>query len=69
MNEIPYFIAGLINAGCGYIFITGNIDLSLIIFAIPLSLRLLNVILLFEIPDGEVDIHGEKRNFIVTYRR
>lgn len=69
MSEIPHFIAGFMNAGWGYLLITGHIDLSLVIFAFPLSLHLLNVILLFEIPDREADIHGEKRNFIVTHGR
>jgi 1,4-dihydroxy-2-naphthoate octaprenyltransferase len=69
VGEFPHFIAGLLNAGWGYLLITGTIDLSLILFAIPLSLHLLTVILLFEIPDKEADIHGGKQNFIVTYGR
>ena len=69
MSEIPHFIAGLMNTGWGYILLTGTIDLSLIIFAIPLSLHLLNVILIFEIPDREADIIGEKQNFIVKKGR
>ena len=69
MSEIPHFIAGIMNAGWGYILVTGTIDLNLLIFAIPLSLHLLNVILIFEIPDREADIHGKKKNIIVTYGR
>lgn len=69
MSEIPHFIAGIMNAGWGYILVTGTIDINLLIFAIPLSLHLLNVILIFEIPDREADIHGEKKNIIVTYGR
>jgi 1,4-dihydroxy-2-naphthoate octaprenyltransferase len=40
-----------------------------VIFAIPLSLHLLNVILIFEIPDREADIHGGKQNIIVKRGR
>ena len=69
MSEFPHFIAGLMNAGWGYMPLTGNIDLTLVIFAFPISLHLLNVILIFEIPDREADIHGGKRNFIVRRGR
>jgi 1,4-dihydroxy-2-naphthoate octaprenyltransferase len=69
IGEIPHFIAGLMNTGWGYILVTGNLDLSLLIFALPLSLHLLNVILIFEIPDKEADIHGGKHNFIVNHGR
>ncbi|MEF8849061.1 MAG: prenyltransferase, partial [Candidatus Thermoplasmatota archaeon] len=69
VGEFPHFIAGLMNAGWGYILITGTIDIHLLIFAIPFSLHLLNVILIFEIPDREADIHGGKRNLIVKYGR
>jgi len=69
LSELPHFIAGLMNTGWGYILLTGTIDLSLVIFAIPLSLHLLNVILIFEIPDLEADIHGGKRNIIVSRGR
>jgi 1,4-dihydroxy-2-naphthoate octaprenyltransferase len=69
MSEIPHFIAGIMNTAWGYILVTGNIDLNLLIFAVPLSLHLLNVILIFEIPDREADIHGKKKNIIVTYGR
>ena len=69
MSEFPHFIAGLMNAAWGYLLIAGRIDLNLIIFAIPLSLHLLNVILIFEIPDLEADINGGKKNFIVKRGR
>lgn len=68
-GEFPHFIAGLMNAGWGYILLTGKIDLPVIVFAIPLSLHLLNVILIFEIPDKEADVHGGKKNFIVNHGR
>lgn len=69
IGEFPHFIAGLMNASWGYMMLTGTIDMVLIIFAIPLSIHLLNVILIFEIPDKEADIHGGKTNFIVTHGR
>ncbi len=69
MSEFPHFLAGLMNAGWGYILISGVIDLPIIIFALPLSLHLLNVILIFEIPDLEADINGGKKNFIVSRGR
>jgi 1,4-dihydroxy-2-naphthoate polyprenyltransferase len=69
MSEIPHFIAGIMNTCWGYILLTGRIDASIIIFAIPLSLHLLNVILIFEIPDREADIFGGKKNIIVNYGR
>ena len=69
MSEFPHFIAGLMNAGWGYMLLTGTIDIPIVIFAIPLSLHLLNVILIFEIPDREADIHGEKQNFVVKTGR
>jgi 1,4-dihydroxy-2-naphthoate octaprenyltransferase len=69
MSEFPHFIAGLMNASWGYLLISGRIDLNIIIFAIPLSLHLLNVILIFEIPDLEADINGGKKNFIVKRGR
>lgn len=69
IGELPHFIAGLMNAGWGYILVTGTIDLNLVIFALPFSLHLLNVILIFEIPDKEADIHGGKSNFIVNHGR
>ena len=68
-SEIPHFIAGLMNAGWGYILVTGTLDLPILIFSIPLALYLLNIILIFEIPDVEADIHGNKTNFIVKHGR
>jgi 1,4-dihydroxy-2-naphthoate octaprenyltransferase len=69
IGEFPHFIAGLMNVCWGYLLVTGTIDLSILIFAIPFSLNLLNVILIFEIPDREADIHGGKRNYIVNHGR
>lgn len=68
-SELPHFLAGLMNAGWGYVLLTGTIDFNLVIFSIPLALHLLNVILIFEIPDREADIHGGKQNMIVKFGR
>ncbi len=68
-SEIPHFIAGIMNTLWGYILITGTIDLSILIFSIPLALYLFNIILIFEIPDVEADIHGNKSNYIVKHGR
>lgn len=69
IGEFPHFIAGIMNTSWGYMLITGFLDLQIIIFSIPLSIHLLTVILLFEIPDREADIHGGKQNFIVNHGR
>lgn len=69
MSEFPHFIAGIMNTLWGYLIISGTIDISVIIFAIPLSLHLLNVILIFEIPDLEADIQAGKKNIIVKKGR
>ncbi len=69
MSEAPHFIAGIMNTAWGYMLLTGTIDLTVLIFAVPLSLHLLNVILIFEIPDREADIHGGKKNIIVSRGR
>lgn len=69
VGEIPHFLAGMMNTGWGYLLFTGFIDLDIIIFSIPLSFHLLTVILIFEIPDKEADVHGGKQNFIVNHGR
>jgi len=69
MGELPHFLAGVMNTLWGYILLTGTLDIQVVIFAIPFSLHLLNVILIFEIPDKEADIHGGKRNFIINHGR
>jgi len=69
LSEIPHFIAGVMNACWGYILVTGNLDIYILIFSIPVALYLLNIILIFEIPDVEADLHGKKTNFIVKHGR
>jgi len=69
MSEFPHFLAGIMNTGWGYMLLTGTLDISFMVLAIPLSLYLLNIILIFEIPDREADIIGGKRNIIVKRGR
>lgn len=69
LGELPHFLAGIMFPGWGYLLMTKTIDTSLLIFAIPLGLLGLTVILNFEIPDREADIHAGKQNFIVRKGR
>jgi 1,4-dihydroxy-2-naphthoate octaprenyltransferase len=69
LGEIPHFLAAVMFPGWGYLLMTKTIDLSLLIFAVPFGLLGLTVILNFEIPDREADIHGGKHNFIVRFDR
>jgi len=69
LGEIPHLLAGIMFPGWGYLILTGTITSDLIIFAIPFGFLGLTVILNFEIPDMEADIHGGKRNLIVMKGR
>ncbi len=69
LGEIPHLLAGIMFPGWGYLILTGTITPDLIIFAIPFGFLGLTVILNFEIPDMEADIHGGKRNLIVLKGR
>ncbi len=68
-GEIPHLLAGIMFPGWGYLILTGTLTSDLIIFVIPFGFLGLTVILNFEIPDMEADIHGGKRNLIVTKGR
>lgn len=68
-GEIPHFLAGIMFPGWGYLILTKTISLDLLIFAIPFGFLGLTVILNFEIPDMEADIHGGKHNLIVRKGR
>jgi 1,4-dihydroxy-2-naphthoate octaprenyltransferase len=65
LGELPHLLAGVMFPAWGYFILTGTITLDLLIFAIPFGLLGLTVILNFEIPDREADIHGGKHNLIV----
>ncbi|MFA5102636.1 MAG: prenyltransferase [Candidatus Thermoplasmatota archaeon] len=69
LGEFPHLLAGIMFPGWGYLILTGTISLELLIFAIPFGLLGLTVILNFEIPDMEADIHGGKRNLVVRKGR
>ena len=69
LGELPHLLAGIMFPGWGYLILTGTLTFNLIIFAIPFGFLGLTVILNFEIPDMEADIHGGKRNLIVMKGR
>ncbi|MBN1860902.1 MAG: prenyltransferase [Candidatus Thermoplasmatota archaeon] len=69
LGEIPHLLAGIMFPGWGYLILTGTITSHLLIFAIPFGFLGLTVILNFEIPDREADIHGGKRNLVVMKGR
>ena len=69
LGELPHMLAGVMFPGWGYLILTGTITLDVLIFAIPFGLLGLTVILNFEIPDMEADIHGGKRNLVVIKGR
>jgi 1,4-dihydroxy-2-naphthoate octaprenyltransferase len=69
LGELPHMLAGVMFPGWGYFILTGTLTLDLLLFAIPFGLLGLTVILNFEIPDMEADIHGGKRNIVVRKGR
>jgi 1,4-dihydroxy-2-naphthoate octaprenyltransferase len=68
-GELPHMLAGIMFPGWGYLLVTTTINWSLLIFAIPFGFYGLSVILNFEIPDKEADIHGGKKNLVVLKGR
>ena len=69
LGELPHLLAGVMFPGWGYFILTGTLTIELVIFAIPFGLLGLTVILNFEIPDREADLHGGKQNLIVRKGR
>ena len=69
LGELPHLIAGIMFPGWGYFILTGTLTPDLVIFSIPFGFLGLTVILNFEIPDMEADIHGGKQNLIVIKGR
>ena len=65
LGELPHLLGGIMFAGWGYIILVGSLDISLLVFALPLGILGLTVILNFEIPDREADMHGGKKNIVV----
>jgi 1,4-dihydroxy-2-naphthoate octaprenyltransferase len=69
LGELPHMLAGIMFPGWGYIILTGTLDWSLLIFALPFGFSGLTVILNFEIPDREADLNAKKSNLIVIMGR
>lgn len=69
LGEFPHLLAGIMFPGWGYLILTGTLTFELLVFAIPFGLFGLTVILNFEIPDREADIHSGKRTLIVSKGR
>jgi len=69
LGEIPHLLAGIMFPGWGYLILTRTITSDVLIFAVPFGFLGLTVILNFEIPDMEADIHGGKRNLVVMKGR
>jgi 1,4-dihydroxy-2-naphthoate octaprenyltransferase len=69
LGELPHLLAGVMFPGWGYFILTGTLTVDLLIFALPFGLLGLTVILNFEIPDREADLHGGKQNLIVRKGR
>jgi 1,4-dihydroxy-2-naphthoate octaprenyltransferase len=69
LGELPHLLAGVMFPGWGYFILTGTLTVDVLIFAIPFGLLGLTVILNFEIPDRESDLHGGKQNLIVRKGR
>lgn len=69
LGELPHLLAGVMFPGWGYFILTGTLTVDVLIFSIPFGLLGLTVILNFEIPDRESDLHGGKQNLIVRKGR
>ena len=69
LGEFPHLLAGIMFPGWGYLILTGTLTFDLLVFAIPFGLFGLTVILNFEIPDREADIHSGKQTLIVRKGR
>jgi 1,4-dihydroxy-2-naphthoate polyprenyltransferase len=67
LSEISTILTGFIVPGIGYVILMGKLDLSFLIFTIPLMLYELLFIINVEIPDMEADKSGGKKNLVVAY--
>jgi len=68
-SEFATVLTGFIVPGVGYVVLMGKLDLSFLIFALPLMLYELLFIINVEIPDMEADQLGGKKNLVVAYGR
>lgn len=69
LSEFATVLTGFIVPGIGYVVLMGKLDLTFLIFTIPLMFYELFFILNVEIPDMEADDLGGKKNLIVAYGR
>ena len=69
LSEFATVLTGFIVPGVGYVVLMGKLDLSFLIFVIPLMLYELLFIINLEIPDMEADKLGGKKTLVVTYGR
>lgn len=69
LSEFATVLTGFIVPGIGYVILMGKLDLTFLIFAIPLMLYELLFIINVEIPDMEADSLGGKKTAVVVYGR
>lgn len=69
LGEISTVLTGIILPGMGYFTIMGTLDLSFLIFALPLTFLQLFFIISVEMPDMEGDKLGGKTTLIVSKGR
>lgn len=69
LSEFAAVLTGFIVPGIGYVILMGKLDVSLLIFTIPLMLYELLFIINVEIPDMEADSFGGKKTAVVVYGR
>lgn len=69
LGEISTALTGLILPAFGYVALTGNFDLNILIFSISFVIYMIFFILSVEIPDLEGDKKGGKNTFIVKNGR
>lgn len=69
LSEFATVLTGFIVPGIGYVILMGKLDVTFLIFAIPLMLYELLFIINVEIPDMEADNLGGKKTAVVVYGR
>jgi 1,4-dihydroxy-2-naphthoate octaprenyltransferase len=58
-------MGGFVMGGFGYFVIKGTIDLSFLLFSIPLMLMMFAFAFYVEIPDRDADLQGQKKTLVV----
>jgi len=69
LSEFATVLTGFIVPGIGYVILMGRLDVTFLIFAIPLMLYELLFIINVEIPDMEADSLGGKKTAVVVHGR